>query len=166
MRRWAMTGLGLGYAPVASGTFGSAGAVAIALLCWIILAGMDMVSPTFSIIMVVFTLLSTLGCGYWGNWAIQNFAAKKAGDPGMVVLDEYAGQWIALVALPMVGWQQVLVIFAVQFFLFRLFDVFKPPPANWLEKLPAGWGIVADDLAAGIYANIVGQIIFRWLWGF
>jgi phosphatidylglycerophosphatase A len=82
----------------------------------------------------------------------------------MVVLDEFAGQWIALIALPMMNWQQAFAVCAAQFFLFRLFDILKPPPASWLERLPAGWGIVADDLAAGIYANIIGQLIFRWLW--
>jgi phosphatidylglycerophosphatase A len=53
-------------------------------------------------------------------------------------------------------------VLAVQFFLFRLFDVVKPPPARQLERLPAGWGILLDDLAAGIYANIVGQVVFRY----
>ena len=54
-----------------------------------------------------------------------------------------------------------LAVLAVQFFFFRLFDVIKPPPGRQLEKLHGGWGILLDDIAAGIYANIVGQIIFR-----
>ena len=68
----------------------------------------------------------------------------------------------ALIALPMHDLRSALVVLAVQFFLFRLFDVIKPPPGRRLEKLHGGWGIVLDDVFAGIYANLVGQAIIRW----
>ena len=99
----------------------------------------------------------------WGPWAIRQFtaSAKKQDDPGRVVLDEIAGQWLALVALPMPTLGRACAVLAVQFFLFRLFDVIKPPPARQFEKLPAGWGILLDDLAAALYANVIGQVIFR-----
>lgn len=166
MRKWAVTGLGLGFAPVASGTFGSAGAIAVALLLW----GVQRTAGTPPIFLdvawLVLTLLAGIGCVAWGPWAIEYFAARsrKPGDPGPVVIDELAGQWISLVGLPLGDFRQMLAVLAVQFFLFRLFDVVKPPPARQLEKLPAGWGILLDDLAAGVYANLVGQVIFRYFW--
>lgn len=163
MRRALLTGLGLGYAPVASGTFGSLGAVALAAAIWG-LASVTGIGPLgLDLAWIVLTLLATWGCVRWGPWAIEQFAAAggKKGDPGRVVLDEWAGQWIALLALPMATGGQMVYVLAVQFFLFRLFDVVKPPPARQLERLPGGWGIVMDDLAAGVYANLVGQVLFR-----
>ncbi len=164
MRRWMMTGLGLGFAPVASGTFGSAGAAGVAFLLYLVdrsAGGM----PLMDAGLLVGTILATVGCVVWGRWAIDEFArvARKPGDPGPVVLDEFAGQWVALIALPMPSLWWALAVFAAQFFLFRLFDVLKLPPARQLEKLPVGWGIVCDDLAAGVQANLVGQVIFRML---
>lgn len=166
IRKWAMTGMGLGYAPVASGTFGSAGAVLVALLVWAIGSAAGFDGLTYDAVWLGLTLLAGMGCVRWGPWAIEYFAARsrKPGDPGPVVIDELAGQWISLVALPMGSFRHALAVLAVQFFLFRLFDVVKPPPARQLERLPAGWGILFDDLAAGLYANLVGQIVFRYLW--
>jgi len=71
---------------------------------------------------------------------------------------------VALLFLPLAiatGFWRFLALVAIQFFLFRVFDVVKPPPARQLEALPAGWGVLLDDLAAGVYANIVGQILWR-----
>ncbi|HPD28499.1 MAG TPA: phosphatidylglycerophosphatase A [Phycisphaerae bacterium] len=168
MRKWAVTGLGLGFAPLAPGTFGSAGAILAGTAAWTICHKSATDPAVLNVIWVLLTLLAGIGCVAWGPWAIDYFAARsrKPGDPGPVVIDEFAGQWISLVALPMGSLRQALTVLAVQFFLFRLFDVIKPPPARRLERLPAGWGILLDDLAAGIYANIVGQVIFRYfsLW--
>ena len=166
MRRLWMTGLGLGYAPVASGPFGSAGAVAIAIAVWLAVrtvAG-DTPPAVLDACWVVLALLASAGCVAWGPWAVAYFAGrcKKSGDPGQVVLDEWAGQWLALIALPMPTAGRMIAVLAVQFFLFRLFDVIKPPPARRLEKMPGGWGILLDDLVAGAYANVVGQLILRW----
>ena len=68
-------------------------------------------------------------------------------DPGFVVIDEVIGQWIALLFCPP-DWAHALIALV----LFRLFDILKPPPVRQLESLPAGWGIVFDDVAAGLYA--------------
>jgi len=167
MRRWWMTGLGLGYAPVASGTFGSAGAVAIALAVWAITKqATGCPCPlTLGACWVFLALMASAGCVAWGPWAVEYFAGRcrKPGDPGQVVLDEWAGQWVAIIALPMPTLSRTLTVLAVQFVLFRLFDVIKPPPGRRLEKLPGGWGILLDDLAAGVYANVVGQVVFRWI---
>ncbi len=165
MKKWVMTGFGLGFAPVAAGTFGSAGAILLALVLWAIQRATAAPPLALDAAWVVLTFLAGAGCVTWGAWAIEYFAARsrKPGDPGPVVIDELAGQWIALVGLPLGDLRQTLAVLALQFFLFRLFDVTKPPPARQLEKLPAGWGILFDDLAAGLYANIVGQVVFRWL---
>lgn len=86
-------------------------------------------------------------------------AARESGrhDPGFVVIDEVAGQWIALLACP-IDWRHALIAL----FLFRLFDVTKPPPARQLERLPDGWGIVFDDVAAGLYAWGVASLLRLW----
>ena len=78
-------------------------------------------------------------------------------DPQFVVIDEVVGQWIALLFVPLM-WKTV----AVGFILFRGFDIVKPPPARQLERLPAGTGIVADDVAAGAYALLIMQLLLRF----
>jgi phosphatidylglycerophosphatase A len=77
-------------------------------------------------------------------------------DPQFVVIDEVAGQLITLIAVP-VTWKT----FLAGFILFRVFDIVKPPPVRQLEKLPGGTGIVLDDVAAGLYALAVMQILLR-----
>lgn len=74
-------------------------------------------------------------------------------DPGFVVIDEVAGQLIALIAIPL-GWQYVLA----SFILFRGFDILKPPPLRQIEKLSGGWGIMLDDVGAGLYALALLQL--------
>jgi phosphatidylglycerophosphatase A len=78
-------------------------------------------------------------------------------DPGHVVIDEVAGQMIALIALPL-RWQVLIV----SFILFRLFDVLKPPPLRRLEKMEGGAGIMLDDLGAGAYALIIVQLLVHY----
>ena len=78
-------------------------------------------------------------------------------DPGFVVIDEVAGQWIALAVSPVEIGHVVLA-----FVLFRLLDIWKPWPARRLEKLHGGMGIMMDDVAAGIYALLAGVIVHRW----
>jgi phosphatidylglycerophosphatase A len=80
--------------------------------------------------------------------------ADRLKDPGHVVIDEVAGQLIALIAAPL-GWKS----FLAGFILFRAFDIVKPPPVRQLEKLPEGTGIMIDDVGAGVYALIVLQFL-------
>jgi phosphatidylglycerophosphatase A len=84
----------------------------------------------------------------------DSFGAK---DPQFVVIDEVAGQWIALLLAP-VSWKTLLA----GFILFRGFDIWKPPPVRQLEKLPGGTGIVLDDVAAGILAFLVMQLLLHF----
>jgi phosphatidylglycerophosphatase A len=82
--------------------------------------------------------------------------ASGAKDPQFVVIDEVAGQLIALIAVPL-AWKT----FLAGFILFRGFDIVKPPPVRQLERLPEGAGIVLDDVAAGIYALAVMQLLLH-----
>jgi len=86
-------------------------------------------------------------------------AARESGrhDPGFVVIDEVAGQWIALLFSP-ADWRHGIIALI----LFRLFDITKPFPIRRLERLPAGWGIVFDDVAAGLYALGVASLLRLW----
>jgi phosphatidylglycerophosphatase A len=90
---------------------------------------------------------------------VSTYIAKRLNkkDPGVIVIDEFAGQLITFLFLPQYGWE----IFIFGFLLFRIFDIIKPPPANISQKLSLGWGIVLDDVFAGIYANLVLQIVMR-----
>jgi phosphatidylglycerophosphatase A len=79
-------------------------------------------------------------------------------DPGHVVIDEVAGQWITLI------YSQVnLSHLLAGFLFFRLFDIVKPWPVRQLERLPAGWGIMFDDVAAGVYALLLMQALRHWI---
>jgi phosphatidylglycerophosphatase A len=86
--------------------------------------------------------------------------ARESGreDPGFVVVDEVAGQWIALIGVRP-DWAHALLALA----LFRLFDIWKPWPVRLLERLPGGWGIMLDDVAAGVLALGVGLVVGRWV---
>jgi phosphatidylglycerophosphatase A len=89
-----------------------------------------------------------------------SIVARESGreDPGFVVIDEVAGQWITLLLSP-VNWRNA----AIAFVLFRLFDITKPFPIRRIEALPAGWGIVFDDVAAGLYAWGVASLLRIWI---
>ncbi len=171
--KWAelsITVLYSGYAPFASGSWGSLMslilyAIPAGLLFYVIgpAAGQDLTWAVESLLLVPGIALSILLSIWWGDWALEKFGAK---DPKPFVLDEFAGQWIALVALPLAATNGDLLSFGAllfsQLFLFRVFDVLKVPPAAQLEGLPSGWGVLCDDLMAGVYANVVGQVIWRF----
>jgi phosphatidylglycerophosphatase A len=89
--------------------------------------------------------------------ATQVARASRTKDPQFVVIDEVAGQWITLLFAP-VAWKTVLA----GFILFRAFDIVKPPPVRQLERLPEGAGIVVDDVAAGMYALAVLQLLLHF----
>jgi phosphatidylglycerophosphatase A len=129
------TVFGLGYAPVAPGTFGSAAG----LLVWWLLPASDAAQGA--------AILVLLALGSWGGNIAEHHFGRT--DPGQVVIDEVMGMLITLFLNP-VGWIGALG----GFFLFRLFDVIKPYPANRLEQLPGGVGVMADDAMAAVYANL------------
>ena len=136
---------GLGYAPVAPGTFGSAAGL---LLWWLLPA-----SPVVGAAAIVAIFI----VGSWGgNVAERHFGRT---DPGQVVIDEVMGMLITLFLNP-VGWMGALA----GFFLFRVFDVIKPYPANRLEQLHGGVGVMADDAMAAVYANLALRAALTY-WG-
>lgn len=87
-------------------------------------------------------------------------AERESGrtDPGFVVIDEVAGQWITLLFCP-TDWAHGLIALI----LFRLLDITKPFPVRRLERLPGGWGIVFDDVAAGMYALAIASLVRIWI---
>ena len=135
------TWFGCGYSPKAPGTVGSAAAIVIAIL----IERFAQWPP------VAFAALAA-AVSIPGIWAAGETArAAKLKDPQYVVVDEVAGQWLALAGAHTLNWKTWLAAFV----LFRLFDIWKPAPVRQLESLPGGIGIVADDLAAGLYAALV-----------
>ena len=134
------TALGAGYAPFAPGTFGSAAGLA---LWWLIPASSSL---QFLTIVVVFAV------GSWsGSVAERHF---RTTDPSQVVLDEVLGMLITLFMNP-VGWIGAVL----GFLLFRVADIIKPFPANKLEALHGGVGIMADDAMAAVYANLALRLL-------
>lgn len=85
----------------------------------------------------------------WASQVTAVACGKK--DPSMVVIDEALGQWVTLAGATAFNWKS----FAAAFVLFRLLDIFKPPPVRQAERLPGGWGIVADDVVAGLVGALV-----------
>jgi len=152
--RLIVTGLGTGSLPGAPGTYGSAGAVAVFLLvAWG--AGGKQVCVTGT--MLALAAAATAGCILLGRFMEEAFGRK---DPRQCTLDEWAGQAVALCLLPLGdGWASRLLAAGAAFAAFRVFDIAKPPPVRQLEKLPRGWGVVADDLMAGLYANLAARLV-------
>jgi phosphatidylglycerophosphatase A len=156
-----ITVLGSGHLRPAPGTWGSAAAIVIFSVFWWLAA--NVVGSRWSVeLVLVLGVLASSGLSVtWGAWAIGRFGSE---DPKDFVLDEFAGQWVALLWLPiglMAGAWAFVCVVGGQFLLFRLLDIVKPPPAHQLQRLPAGWGILVDDLFAGAYANVVGQLVWR-----
>ena len=154
------TGLGTGYLPVAPGTWGSIAVAGIYLaLAWPAgaLAGLA------SVVMAVLAVAASVVCVALGPFAETHFGRK---DPSQVTIDEWAGQALALIAMPLpTDWTGRLIVAASALLAFRVFDVVKPPPANAMQRLPAGWGILADDLIAAVYANAAAQLLLRLVLG-
>lgn len=135
------TWFGCGYFPWGPGTIGSLAAVAIAFTLHSTLG-----SGRLTFLVLILLLLLP---GVWAATQTARIVAKE--DPGMVVVDEVLGQWVTLLGANALNWKS----FLAAFILFRVFDIWKPWPVRNFEKLPEGTGIVADDLAAGVYAALI-----------
>jgi phosphatidylglycerophosphatase A len=137
-------GFGSGFALKAPGTFGSALAV---LIWWLWLAPLN---PVLQLAVIVVVVL--VGTGLVAR--VQRRLSVK--DPGAIVIDEFAGQWLVLFMAPA---EPIVMLWG--FLLFRLFDIFKPWPVNWLEHHVSGaFGVMVDDLAAGLMGLAVLQFTF------
>ncbi len=140
------TGFGSGYLPRAPGTWGSL----VALLLFPFLLKLP---PA----LLALTIITTFFVGVWSSQKTEEILQKH--DPSIVVIDEVVGMWITLWAHAF-NWK----IGIIGFFLFRLFDIWKPGPVRWMQdKLPGGWGIMMDDVLAGVFANIVLIGVVRFL---
>lgn len=140
----------IGYSPLAPGTMGS---LVIALVFFLL-------PPYLTIALQVSLLVILFAVAVWS--AQQMAAAHRQATPGKidpqeVVIDEVIGMAVALAFVPL-----RLHTIALGFLLFRIFDVAKPFPVRRLEKLPGGWGIVMDDVMAGVYANVVLRIMLKY----
>ena len=134
-----------GYVPFAPGTIGS-------LVGLILYAGIHWAhAPLFAELAILAVVLVV---GVWAAGITERHLGLE--DPGPVVIDEVAGMLIPLV-LTGVGWSGAVA----GFLLFRLFDIVKPYPASKLERLGGGLGIMADDVMAGLYANVALQLLLR-----
>jgi phosphatidylglycerophosphatase A len=139
--RWIATWFFCGYAPVAPGTAGSLAAIAIAWVLWRYAA---LTPPAFGWLAAALFLPAVWAAGV---------TARESGlkDPQIVVVDEVVGQWLTLAGATDLNWKSWLAALI----LFRVFDIWKPPPVRQLERLPGGLGIVGDDVMAGIYGAVV-----------
>jgi phosphatidylglycerophosphatase A len=131
---------------------GSWGSLATALLWWLLASHLP---PAARLPVILALIVVAVAIGIPAATLEERGCGQK--DPPQVVIDEVAGQLVTYIACPIV-WQALLA----GFILFRGFDVLKPPPVRSLEKLPAGTGIVVDDLGAGVYALIVLQVLLHF----
>jgi phosphatidylglycerophosphatase A len=139
------TGLGSGFSPVAPGTAGS-------LVGLVLFWPMREASPPVQ----VAAILVGFVVGVYASTIVARNLGRK--DPGLVVWDEVVGMWTTLALLPFTPFTAL-----AGFLLFRVMDVVKPWPARQLEDLPDGWGIMADDLFAGIYAHLaLRAVLLVW----
>lgn len=155
---------GLGFMRPASGTWGSLPPVFIA-------AGMialgwnpchcSVAAVGYHAVLIAILLIFCGACVFFGDAAEARFGEK---DPSEVVADETAGQCLPLLALPAAAMQSpwhIAATLALAFFAFRILDIIKLPPARGLQRVPGGWGILLDDLVAGVQAMIVVQLVTR-----
>lgn len=151
LRLLLVTAGGAGLLPRAPGTWGSL--VAVAAVATLHTAGHPGHAWPFGIAVAAAVLLLV-----HGRWLQRHF---RDGDPGPVVLDEVAGQCLALLVPLRIS--EPMVAYPLAFLLFRFFDVFKPLGVRRLERLPGAWGILMDDLLAGAYAALV-LVVVGVLW--
>lgn len=134
------SGFGTGYLPKAPGTWGALGALLIMLPFYFL--HYEHITILLACCIFVFTLL--------GVWSANRVESEWGHDPKKVVIDEMVGLWVSIIFIPF-SWVNLIV----GFILFRFFDIFKPLGIRHAEKLNGGYGVMADDLVAGVYANVV-----------
>jgi len=161
MKRPFTSCFGLGRLPLAPGTWGSLPPAAVFALMW------HFEAPAV-LIAIVMAALTLAGCVVCVKFAPAVIAATGRADPREIVADEFAGQALTFLAVSFlttaaISTGQIFITTILGFLLFRLLDIVKPWPIHKAEKLPDGWGVLADDLLAGIYTAIVLMLCF-WVW--
>ena len=149
MRRlviFASSWFGSGFSPVASGTVGTAAAIPLYLLI------ANLSTPVYIVAVAAFTVFSC-----WVSGRAEEIFQEK--DSGRIVIDEVAGYLVAMTAVPF-SWKAV----ALGFLLFRFFDITKIPPARFFDRqLKNGYGVVLDDVVAGVYSCLSLHFLLRYL---
>jgi len=146
--RFVATGAFVGYAPVAPGTVGS---LVCAAALWAALPEVTLGSPAHAIWIFGVSLGAFIAMAVWAARAAEGFYGT---DSSRIVIDEFAGYIVAIALLP-----KSLMVYAAAFLLFRFLDIVKPFPAARAESLGGGWGVVLDDLVAGLYANVLVRVM-------
>ena len=146
------TFFGAGLGKPGPGTWGSVAAV----LIWAGVGWGIHPAPQILLLLLLAGIALTLLLGIPAATIVARESGRK--DPQFVVIDEVAGQWIALIGSH-ANWRHALIALL----LFRIFDITKPFPVRQLEQLPKGWGIVFDDVAAGLYALGVAWLLHHWI---
>lgn len=136
------TSLGLGFSPIAPGTAGALGGCLIAYLITLF--------PGFNVLILSFLIVLFFFLGVHSSNKMEPIWGK---DPSRIVIDEVVGMWIALLMIPS-GFTYMLAAFL----LFRFLDIYKPLYIRRMEDLKGGWGVMMDDVLAGIYANLIIQL--------
>ncbi|MGE4619555.1 MAG: phosphatidylglycerophosphatase A [Planctomycetota bacterium] len=150
--RLILTFLGSGYSPWAPGTVGSFAALVVGLAAW------NFCPDSLRIYLFPsLALLASIACVLCGSRIVQIFGKK---DPGAVVIDEVAGQYVTLSVFPFLSLSDyspvgLAILWGLAFLLFRLLDILKPLGIRRLERLPQGWGVLLDDIAAGVVAAVL-----------
>jgi phosphatidylglycerophosphatase A len=153
--RWAWTFatfFGAGYLRPGPGTYGSIAAV----LLWYLLARATHPGPFLLALSTAITAVLVTAIGITASTLVARESGRH--DPGFVVIDEVAGQLVALILTPAFG-QRAWAHIVLALLLFRLFDITKPQPIRRLEALPEGAGIMLDDIAAGLFALLAGVLL-------
>lgn len=159
-----LTTFGLGKLRPAPGTWGSMPPVGLAWLMVMAGLGPDGTIVHWGVyngVLACVLLVFSIACIAFGDAAEARFGKK---DPGQICADETAGQCLSLMFLPaqaLATPRAVIATLVLAFLAFRIMDIIKPWPAYRLQKLPAGWGVLVDDLAAGIQAAVVVQVVVR-----
>jgi len=146
------TAFGLGLAPVARGTFGTLLGVAIHVLVWLLVGDWTLQMVLLGIGLVASSAI-TVALSPWA----ERYWKKK--DPGFMVMDEVAGYLLVVLIFPLRANLPLTVLWT--FLAARGFDIIKIPPARQFESLPAGWGILLDDLMSSVYAGAALHVAYR-----
>lgn len=141
LSKFLATGFYTGYSPIAPGTAGSALAL---IIYWL------SPKPTLPVFLGIILILFFVGV-----WSATKVEEEYGRDASVINIDEMVGMGITLVAIEKTGW-----VILLGFVFFRFFDIIKLFPINNLQKLPKGWGVMLDDVVAGIYANILLRIVW------
>jgi len=146
LARLVATSFYTGFFPFAPGTVGAFGAL---LFAWIFPGLLGL--PLLLITIVIFFL---------GVWAATEVEKTDGHDASIINIDEVVGMWISLLFLPAgLSWYW----FVIAFLIFRFFDIVKPPPVNQSQNLAKGWGVMVDDVMAGIYSNLLLRLLLYFI---